>query len=161
MVSWRELREARPDLAEGGRALLYQVGVGLAFLGTVATDGRPRVNPMCPLLTDDDMYAWIVAGPKRGDLLRDGRYTLHSFPCDDNEDAFSCGGRATLVDDDATKERMTQQFVDERKPIGLTADALTGQLLFQLDIERCLLTRTTGHGDPSPDHTIWTIRSRT
>ncbi len=29
-----------PDLAEGGRALLYQVGVGLAFLGTVAR-GRP------------------------------------------------------------------------------------------------------------------------
>src|SRR5262245_49118593 len=73
VVSWGELQSTRPELAEGGRALLYQVGVGLAFLGTVARDGRPRVNPVCPLLTDADIYAFVVPGPKRDDLLRDGR----------------------------------------------------------------------------------------
>ena len=32
--------------------------------------------------------------------LRDGRFALHSFPCEDNEDAFGVTGRATLVEDD-------------------------------------------------------------
>jgi len=29
------------------------------------------------------------------------------------------------------------------------------QEVFALDVERCLLTRTTGHGDPEPRHTVW------
>jgi hypothetical protein len=156
VVSWGELRSARPELAEDGRALLYQVGVGLAYLGTVARDGRPRVNPICPLVTPEEMYGFVVRGPKRADLLRDGRYTLHSFPCPDNEDAFSFGGRASAIGDAATRDRLAQQFVDERASIGLGLDALTDQLLFRFDLERCMLTRTTGHGDPSPVHTIWT-----
>ena len=156
MVSWGELRSARPELAEDGRALLYQVGVGLAYLGTVARDGRPRVNPVCPLVTPEEMYAFVVPGPKRDDLLRDGRYTLHSYPCDDNEDAFSFGGRASAVGDAATRDRLAQQYIEERASFGLTVDALADQLLFRFDLERCMLTRTTGHGDPSPVHTIWT-----
>lgn len=155
MVTWTELRALRPELAEDGRALLYQFGVGLAFLGTVARDGRPRVNPVCPLVTDDGMYAFVVPGPKRHDLLRDGRYTLHSFPCADNEDAFSFGGRSSAVGDAGTRNRLAQQFVDERADIGLGLETLADQLLFRFDIERCMLTRTTGHGDPSPVHTIW------
>src|SRR3954449_11613870 len=72
MASWAELEAARPDLAAAGRALLYQVGVGLAFLGTVRRDGGPRLHPMCPLLTPDAMYAFIVPSPKQTDLRRDG-----------------------------------------------------------------------------------------
>jgi len=34
MVSWDEFQRLRPDLAEAGRRLLYQFGVGLAFLAT-------------------------------------------------------------------------------------------------------------------------------
>jgi hypothetical protein len=156
VVSWGELRSTRPELAEDGRALLYQFGVGLAFLGTVARDGRPRVNPVCPLVTDAEMYAFVVPGPKRDDLLRDGRYTLHSFPCPDNEDAFSFGGHASAIGDAATRNRLAQQFVDERSEIGLGLVVLANQLLFRFDLDRCMLTRTTGHGDPSPVHTIWT-----
>jgi hypothetical protein len=155
VANWGELRAVRPDLVEAGHALLYQFGVGLAFLGTVAQDGRPRVNPVCPLVTDEEMYAFVVPGPKRDDLLRDGRYTLHSFPCADNEDAFSFGGRASAVGDAATRDRLAQQFVAERASIGLGLDALVDQLLFRFELERCMLTRTTGHGDPSPVHTIW------
>jgi hypothetical protein len=36
----------RPDLADASRALLYQFGVGLAFLSTVRPDGGPRVHPV-------------------------------------------------------------------------------------------------------------------
>jgi hypothetical protein len=34
------------------------------------------------------------------------------------------------------------------------------QRLFAFDIESCMLTRTTGHGDPHPTHTIWRVENR-
>jgi hypothetical protein len=49
--SWNEFAALRPDLAEPGRALLYRVGVGLAYLATTRPDGAPRVHPMCPVAT--------------------------------------------------------------------------------------------------------------
>jgi len=97
MVTWGELRSSRPDLADLGRHLLYQFGVGLAFLATVGRDGAPRVHPFCPLLTEADLFAFLVPSPKRDDLLRDGRYAMHSFPCPDNEDAFYLAGRGNRL----------------------------------------------------------------
>ena len=44
---------------------------------------------MCPLLHEAGLFAFIIPSPKQRDLRRDGRYALHSFPCEDNEDAFS------------------------------------------------------------------------
>ena len=55
-------------------ALLYQFGVGLAFLATVRRDGGPRVHPMCPLIHQGGLYGFFVPGPKQADLHRDGRY---------------------------------------------------------------------------------------
>jgi hypothetical protein len=91
---------------------------------------------------------------KRQDLLRDGRYVLHSFPCDDNEDAFTVSGRAVPVDDPGRRQAATAQFLAER---GL-AEAPAGhadQVLFEFLADRCLWTATTGHGDWRPRHTVW------
>jgi hypothetical protein len=41
VLSWAEFQRLRPDLAEAGRRLLYQFGVGLGFLATVRADGGP------------------------------------------------------------------------------------------------------------------------
>src|SRR2546428_14025687 len=79
VVLWGDFRRLRPDLAEAGRRLLYQFGVGLGFLGTVRGDGGPRIHPICPLLTDDGLYAFLAPSLKRDDLRRDPRYALHSF----------------------------------------------------------------------------------
>ena len=54
---------------------------------------------MCPMLTNSEMYAFIVPSPKRDDLHRDGRYALHSFAAEANEDAFYLTGRADLIAD--------------------------------------------------------------
>ena len=62
-VTWGEFQQSQPRLADAGRALLYQFGVGLAFLGTVRGDGGPRVHPICPLIHRGGMYAFIVPGP--------------------------------------------------------------------------------------------------
>ena len=155
MLTWREFRDVRPDLADAGHSLFYQVGsVGLGFLGTVRLDGGPRVHPMCPVITDDGIYAMLVPSPKLQDLLRDGRYAMHSFPCDDNEDAFYITGRAATQDNAEVRDRVARQFLAERSwdtpPPGFDE-----QDVLEFHIERCLLTRTTGHGDPEPQHTIW------
>src|SRR3954454_18121038 len=92
MDTWGSFAAARPDLAEAGRAMFYEVGVGLAFLATVRNDGGPRLNPMCPLMDGRGLYAFIIPSPKRGDLVRDGRYSMHSYPRPDDEDAFMVSG---------------------------------------------------------------------
>ena len=153
-MRWSEFEKERPDLAAEGRRLLYQFGVGLGFLGTVAKDGSPRVHPMCPLLLGDGLYGLIEPGPKRADLHRDGRYALHCFPPAGNEDAFYVTGRATHVTDAALVEEAKRVFyLVERKledlPAGDRAE------VFEFDVKRCLVTWTTGHGDWAPRHAVW------
>ena len=155
MATWGDLTKSDAALAGAGRSILYQVGdVGLAFLGTVRKDGVARLHPVCPLLTDDRMYVFVIPSSKRNDLLRDGRYALHSFPCNDNEDAFGITGKATLVEDDATWQALSDQFAAERAHFGGPRPA-PEDLLFELSLDSCFLTRTTGHGDPYPQHHHW------
>ena len=134
--------------------MLYQHGVGLAFLATVRPDGRPRLHPICPLIADEGLFAFIVPSPKQGDLRRSGAYALHSFPCPTNEDAFYVSGQAALVADAERRDALARQFVAEREALGVVPPS-ADDALFEFDIESCLLTSTTGHGDPAPNHTVW------
>jgi hypothetical protein len=154
MVSWNEFAARASDVAAAGRDLLYDVGVGLAFLATVRADGAPRVHPICPLVSDAGLHAFVIPSPKRRDLRRDGRYALHSFPMDDNEDAFHLTGLARPVPDEGLREALAARFVAERAAFGVAAPG-PEQELFAFDVETALLTRTTGHGDPAPRHTVW------
>jgi hypothetical protein len=154
MLTWPEFRVARPDLAESGRRLLYQFGVGLAFLATTRRDGRPRVHPMCPVITDEGLFAFIVPSPKRDDLIRDGYYAMHAFPPANNEDAFYITGRAVARSDEALRNAVAKVFFDERKLSG-PPPRFDEERLFEFIIDSCLLTRTTGHGDYDPKHTVW------
>jgi hypothetical protein len=98
-LSWSRFQDERPGLAEAGRGLLYQFGVGLGFLSTVRRDGGPRLHPICPVLAEGRLLAHIIPSAKRDDLHRDGRYALHSFPVEGNEDAFYLTGHAVAVAD--------------------------------------------------------------
>jgi hypothetical protein len=153
-LTWNRFAEAEPELASAGRAMMYQFGVGLAFLATVRSDGGPRVHPMCPLIAESGLFAFLILSPKRDDLHRDGRYAMHSFPADENEDAFYLSGMAEVVDDPQERRALEAQFLDER---GLrdSPKGLDEQGLFAFQIERCLYTVTAGHGDPEPRHRIW------
>ena len=154
MATWGELGRERPTLAAAGRELLYQHGVGLAFLATIRKDAGPRLHPICPLLTDEGMFAFIIPSPKRDDLRRDARFALHSFPRPDNEDAFYLTGRAGLVIHHDMRDQLGRQFVAERSQFA-PAPPSDRDLLFEFEIERCLLTKTTRHGDPNPRHEVW------
>jgi len=154
VTTWMEFRNQHAELAEAGRALFYQHGVGLAFLATTRRDGRPRLHPMCPVINERGLFAFIIPSPKQGDLRRDGIYAMHSFPCPENEDAFSMAGTATLVTDPAVRATLATQFVQERSQIAVVPPA-DDDALFEFALDSCLLTRTTGHGDPRPQHSVW------
>jgi hypothetical protein len=137
-------------LADAGRALFYQFGVGLAFLATIRPDGGPRVHPVCPYLTDDELYMFVSPSLKRNDLHRDGRYALHSYPCPDSEDAFYVFGNASVMEPGADESAARSGFLDERNWTDKPPPDRNEQQIFKLSIERALYARTTGHGDFAP-----------
>jgi hypothetical protein len=154
-VSWAAFADERPDLAQAGRDLLYQFGVGLGFLATVRRDGGPRVHPVCPILHDGELFLLVVPSPKRDDLLRDMRFALHSFPTDGDEDAFAITGTVEPVDEALVREAVVARFLEERPTLTIDGDELDAQRLFGCRLQTCLLTRTDGHGDPHPRHQVW------
>ena len=157
MHSWGDFAAARPDLAAKGRSLLYMPGrIGLGFLATTREDGGPRVHPICPLLTDDGLYAFIVPGPKLEDLHRDGRYALHrgAFPPPHHDDAFYVTGTAVLVEDPVLRGTLTNLFLVEHDLV-IPWDGFEDQDLFELRFDRCLLTLTEPEGDFPAGHTLW------
>ncbi len=81
---------------------------------------------------------------------------MHSFPLEDNEDAFYLSGAASYVEDLQIRKSLAQQFADERSDSGLGPPG-EEQHLFEFRIQAAMLTRTTGHGDPAPQHTIWRV----
>jgi hypothetical protein len=154
MLKWREFASEEPEFAAAGRSLFYQYGVGLAFLATVRTDGGPRVHPMCPLINDRGLFAFLIPSPKRDDLHRDPRYAMHSFPAEANEDAIYLIGSALTVSDGRLRQELVDQFLSERH-FSAGQMSFDNQELFEFGIERCLHTISTGHGDPDPTHIVW------
>ena len=156
MLTWGQFKDTRPDLAEAGRALICQFGVALGFLGTTRKDGSPRVHPIAPQFAGAGLYAFMTPSPKRNDLLRDGRYALHSYPRPDDEDAFYITGRVHLVSDEAQRRELWAAYAGDPDRAGdPNALNFAKQTIFELTLETALLTRTTGHGDPHPQHTVW------
>jgi hypothetical protein len=151
---WRQFESEQPELARQAADLLYHFGVGLAFLSTVRPDGGPRLHPMCPVLGESGLYAFIVPSPKRLDLYRDGRYAMHSFPLEDNEDACYLTGTARHVAAAEIRDKLARQFAAERSALGVPPPG-DDQHLFEFRVQIAMVTRTTGHGDPEPRHTIW------
>jgi hypothetical protein len=157
MLTWKEFAVARPDLARTGASLLYEFGdLALGFLATTRVDGGPRVHPICPMLSDDGLYAFVVPGPKLGDLRRDGRYALHceTFPPPRHDDAFYVTGRATEPDDAQLRAALTEQFLREHH-LDEPWPGFDEQALVEFLIERCLVTLTEAGDDLPRGHTVW------
>jgi hypothetical protein len=76
-----------------------------------------------------------------------------------NEDVFYLIGQAIVDENPESRRKAESIYFDERN--GAEAPAgFDEQTLVQFFIESCLLTRTSGHGDAHPEHTIWTLGRR-
>lgn len=155
MRSWSHLAAAEPGLERVARGLLYQHGLGLGFLATVRDDGGPRVHPIAPILADN-LYAFIVPGPKLADLRRDPRYALCSETCAPprHDDNVYIAGRAIEFEDPDLRRQLTSQLLAER---GLSAPwpGFDEEPLLELRLERVLVTLTFARDGLPAGHTLW------
>lgn len=77
-MHWSEIEEKQPRLARLGRQRLIEPGVVL--VGTIRSDGTPRLSPVEPLLLDGDLWLSMMwRSAKARDLLRDPRVLVHGI----------------------------------------------------------------------------------
>ncbi len=107
MSSWKEFTQEAPELAAFGKGRFQN---GVAYLGTIRSDGGPRVHPVTPIMGEQLFLFMEPTSPKGKDLQRDPRYTLHCSVEDSGggKGEFYVRGRATLVNDTAVREQAVQ-----------------------------------------------------
>jgi hypothetical protein len=150
-VSWSAFAAEAPEVAEGGRRLIYQFGTGLGFIATVRVDGGPRLHPFCPVLFEGSLYGLIAPSPKQRDLFRDSRFAFHTFPSAEADDEFYATGRAVHRPD--REEAVRAAFLSQPGTISTSDEAC-----FEFLLERALLAiykpRAEGNTWP-PIYTKW------
>jgi hypothetical protein len=153
MVPWSQFEARAPHIAGAGRKLIHQHGIGLAYLATLRKDGAPRLHPICPTVFEGGLYALIGPTHKRDDLLRDGRFALHSFPGPEVDDEFLVMGRARMIDEESLRSRVRADL----KSKGMTSTE--DELLFEFQIDRAMHAAYNGpHGTWPPKYAVWTER---
>jgi hypothetical protein len=142
MATWQQFRDGAPEMAAVADERLRDTG--LVLVGTLRSDGWPRISPDEPVVMDGVLYLGMMyRSTKALDLRRDDRVLVHSVVSDRSgkEGEVKVYGRARSVDD-----------ADERRRYG---DALFAQIgwkpegefdLFAVDIESVVVQRFYDEG---------------
>ncbi len=149
MASWAQFAQSTPAMAAAGRELLYQHGVGLAYLATIRPDGGPRIHPFCAIQVSEGLLGLIGPSPKRRDLIRDGRFSIHAFPQPKSDNEFYLTGTASRVLEPAAIGAARADMVAH----GATSSE--DDWLFEFDIEHALLSIYESLGSWPPAYTKW------
>lgn len=104
MAGWSDLEQEAPELAAAGRRLMVGAdGVAIAFLATAGGAAQPHLSPVCPVSCGDHLYLSASGTtPKVRDLRAGGRFVLHAF-LGENDEEFQVAGSATEVTDEAER----------------------------------------------------------
>ena len=145
MASWSDFVTTAPTLAASIRNALYQYGPGLAYLATVRPDGGPRLHPVSPAVVGGGLYCVMLDTPKRRDLERDGRYALHAFPSEDDDEAC-LHGCATQVRDPGEVLRIGR---------AMRADDHVTWWLYELNVESAMFAHRGPTSDPEVVYEFW------
>jgi hypothetical protein len=109
MATWGQFQASDPTIAGKGEERFDQAG--LILLGTIRKDGRPRISPVEPVITDGELYLGMMWQSKKAlDLLRDPRCLVHNTVTDrkGTDGEFKIYGRARAVSDAEDRERYCQ-----------------------------------------------------
>ncbi|MFL5969088.1 MAG: pyridoxamine 5'-phosphate oxidase family protein [Gaiellaceae bacterium] len=138
---WSDFERATPSLAGAARARLEATRV--ALLGTIRRDGSPRISPIEPYFTSQDLLLGAMAlSLKAADLARDPRCVLHSAISDPDagETEFKLYGTAVAVVDSDRR--------NARSDAWWTSHAPEAALVFTLSIEQAAsVTWALGSGE--------------
>jgi pyridoxamine 5'-phosphate oxidase-like protein len=151
MTPWSQFAAAEPRLAAAIHQLIYQYGQGLGYLATVRADGGPRVHPVSPVVAEGGLFCFVLDSPKRRDLERDGRYALHAFPPESNDDEAYLLGRARRVTNADTVRILAS---------AMRAEPRVDWRLYEFGIDVAVLVRrgqapTSGPSDAPTERYIW------
>ena len=147
MDSWGAFERAQPEMAEKGRALLYQRGDGEGFLSTVAANGTPRVHPLNVGVKDGRLLVFIQGhSAKARDLESNPHYALHAHMDPAAPHEFMVRGQTRLVTDEVWRQAAATDWfftVSESYP------------LYELLIEHALLGERDSADDWPPRYRSW------
>jgi Pyridoxamine 5'-phosphate oxidase len=151
MVSWSTFEDANPELAEAGRRLVYRRPVGEALLATVRDGEPPRIHPIYVAIVDGRLYALLGRSAKTTDLVRDGRYALHTHQDPAAPSEFMVRGRVRVVDDPAERNPIAAGWYFE------TDDTWT---LVEFSIESAVLGERADADEWPPRYSSWSASGR-
>jgi len=147
MEGWDAFARAEAEMAEKGRALLYQRGDGKGFLTTVAANGTPRIHPLNVGVRDGRLLVFIQGhSAKARDLEANAHYALHAHMDPAAPHEFMVRGKARLVTDAATRQAAAADWfftVSDSYP------------LYELLIEHALLGERDSADDWPPRYRSW------
>lgn len=147
MESWDAFVRAEPEMAEKGRALLYQRGDGEGFLTTVAANGTPRIHPLNVGVKDGRLLVFIQdRSAKARDLESNPHYALHAHQDAATPHEFMVRGQAYLVTDAASRQAAAADWfftVPDSYP------------LYELRIEHAVLGERDSANDWPPRYRSW------
>jgi len=151
VTTWPEFTHAAPRIA-AIFARRHAATGNLCMLGTLRSDGFPRISPVEPRFFADQL--WIVGMPnttKFRDLARDPRFCLHTATVDTEvtDGDAKLWGVVDDVQDQALHQRFAEALFDE------TGFDIRGQ-----EFDHCYRVDLTGGsavevGDGHMDMTIW------
>ena len=147
MESWSAFARAEPEMAEQGRALLYQRGDGEGFLATVAANGTPRIHPLNVGVQGGRLLVFIQGhSAKARDLAANPHYALHAHQDPVTPHEFMVRGEARLVTDAVVRQTAAADWfftVSDEYP------------LYELLIEHALLGERASADDWPPRYRSW------
>ena len=138
-LSWKEFETSQPEMARfGDQSLRFKV----MYLATIKADGYPRVHPFTPFVGSGHLFAFMEpTSPKAKDLLRNGKYAMHSLVADEHgsNGEFEISGDAKLLTDPESREDAVAACPYEPRD---------RYILFEFKINSCLVNRYE-NGNPN------------
>lgn len=126
MSSWKVFEQLESGLAQFGKERFAKE---VAYLATVSKNGYPRVHPVTPIISNDNLFVFMEpTSPKGKDLFRNGLYSLHSLITKPSGEEGEFWIRGTALKVENTNLRSEAVEFSSYKP----ADRY---ILFQLFIE--------------------------
>ncbi|MBM7786029.1 pyridoxamine 5'-phosphate oxidase family protein [Tenggerimyces flavus] len=115
MVEWHDFVEEAPHIAELFQRR-HQATGNLCMLGTLRSDGYPRISPVEPRIFEGHLTIMGMPGTtKFADLERDPRFTLHTATVDTHvsEGDAKLTGDVVNLQDEELHQRFTQALFEE------------------------------------------------
>lgn len=112
-MTWKAFEAWAPDMARFAREQFERSG--MALVGTIRSDGSPRISSVDPCVLDGELYLGMMWQSRKAlDLMRDSRVVLRNAVCSNTGDEceLSLRGRAVDVRDPERRRRFAEAVAE-------------------------------------------------